>query len=400
MYLKRLINDLIMKKLVKKIKHTCKIVIRNIAKTCMQLFRYICNLCKIIVRPIYRFFINIVYCYCYPSAVIRKLSIKSRWIILAVLSIIFLASGIILNQIWKFNYFFIYIILFYIILVGVVCAEFIFVKSTDKIRALTIGMNGFIKANTFFSKYETSKIYALIPPLVVIIFGFSGTFLFKQVIITPTLIWVLCFFAVVVHLSIIGYLQYVLLFIYIGKIAKDKSNYINLIKPTQHVIPTEIDWLLGLTKLYHVFRSAFFTFGSLFIAAYSCFCFLPGFGVDVNNHLFFLLWTIIFIAIVVLFPLTSILKYQWIKKIVKKVKKSYIDDLKNETLLAGDKIPEWYNTSLQMISNLFTVTVNNLDDYPFKNKAGEVYAYLIAVINFVASIGTAIQFISRILSLA
>lgn len=386
-----------MRALFKKAKKYVKFLIANLFKVSRQLLRSISDCFIKVFKRILQFFESVINYFCHPAKFIRKINNNvALKITLTVICISFLLIGTFFNANWKFNYFYIFYIFFFLILFGSIYSLNTFVKITDEIRSLTINMQGFHDANTFFTRYELSIVYALIPSAVVLVFGVGGTILFESAIVTPTFIWILCLFALVVHLSIIGYLQYVLLLLYIRKIAIDKADYKSLLKPTQHTIPTEVNWVLKLTKLYHKFRSAFFTIGSIYIIAYSCFCFLPGFDVNYHNPMFLILWIIIIMAVVLVFPITAIMEFMYIKKIVKKMKKSYIKDLINETQLFKNEIPDWYSTSLQMISNLFTVSVNNLDDYPIKNRISEVYAYFIALINLIGSIGSVIQLISSV----
>lgn len=339
---------------------------------------------------------RIVLIYCSPSRWQRLIWNKKGITSVLCGVFIFLCIGIVLNGIWVFNLFYLFLALFSIILIVALLAECKYTKSMDAIRALTNHMEGFQETNSFFTKQDLSKIFAIIPCLVVLVFGIGGGLIYGNIVFTPTLIWCLCFFAITVHISIIGYLQYIILFIYLKKIAYNSTPYINLLKSTTHFIPSEVDWLQQLAKISHMYRNIFFSLGSLYIFAFACFCFIPVFNVAIGHIIFFILWGIIFSAIVVLFPLVSILEFYWIKMIVKKVKQSYIKDLIKESSMFEDAMPKWINPSINMMKNVFASTINNSQSYPVPNKLGISYAVIVAVINLIASIATVIEFAQKI----
>ena len=73
--------------------------------------------------------------------------------------------------------------------------------------------------------------------------------MFGAIRLTPTLIWMVVLFVVVVYISIIGYLQYIVLAIYIYNLAHGSGDYRNLPKSAVECIPAQLEWIQALTRL-------------------------------------------------------------------------------------------------------------------------------------------------------
>ena len=142
-------------------------------------------------------------------------------------------------------------------------------------------------------------------------------------------------------------------------LVRDTSRYKHLTKASIHQIPAELDWLKKVAQLSHYYRTTFFTLGSLYIAAFSIFCFYPAFNVSLNHPFFYILWIIIFGAIVVTFPLVSYLEYTWIKQIVKRVKDSYIFDLVEEYHIEELNAKGELKVAAKMTEWVFAATIQN-----------------------------------------
>lgn len=308
--------------------------------------------------------------------------------VLSSILLLYLIIGSYLNSRYPFPKFYIFLGLFVSIFLITTLAEKRHSFILHEIRGLTIPDKGFNAANSIYSKLETSNIFLCTPLGVVLVFGVLGVAVFGAVQFSATLLWCLIFFSVVVYISIVGYIQYVALFIYIWKISGKEVIITNQVKAKIHSMPIEVDWLQKLTKLSHLYRTAFFTIGSLYIISFGVFCYHPAFETR-NDHVFtYILWAIIFLAIVIVFPLISIIEYYLIKKIVKKVKQSYINDLIEEYDLCLVKSPQWVKKHATMLTNIFTVAVENTGDYPIPNRLSASYAFVIAILNLLGSIVT------------
>lgn len=216
--------------------------------------------------------------------------------------------------------------------------------------------------------------------------------MFGAMQLTPTLIWVLILFFFVVYISIIGYLQYIVLAIYIRNLSNSSGDYRRLPKTMVECIPAQLEWLQNLTKLSHTYRSVFFTLGSAYIIAYGAFCWLPEMHANTESPAFFLMWGIIALVIVLLFPVVSVLEYQWIKKIVEQLKACYIKDLTTEKRLKEKGSTYILTPSFErLVQTLCATQILNSKDYPLKSVWTTVYALFLSAFNFIAMIASILQ---------
>lgn len=146
--------------------------------------------------------------------------------------------------------------------------------------------------------------------------------MFGALELNPALCWILCLFSIVVYISIVGYLQYMSLFLYVIKLADSKNTYPNKQLEVAEDITVELEWLQNLTKLCRIYRCAFFLLGSLYILAFGLFCFLPKMATNTNTAWFFILWSIISIAIVIAFSITALIEQKKIKVIALRIKEN------------------------------------------------------------------------------
>lgn len=311
----------------------------------------------------------------------------------------YLLLGIVLNCIWPFPAF------------AAFCPLFIFIGGlglwsilyfSRRIGSIIIELSdqpAAKKANTFYySRCEDSILYIVGPLLIVLIFGIGGCSMFGVLQFTPTLIWVLILFATVVYISIIGYIQYIVLSLYIHNLAYGSGEYQQLPKSSVESIPAKLEWLQSLTKLCHTYRTCFFTLGSTYIIAFSGFCWLPQMQASTHSFAFFLLWSIIIVAIVCMFPFVSVLEHHWIKTIVANLKACYIQDLTTERQLQEKadtvKIPSRIQ---DIIYILYAMQILNSQDYPVKSKLTAYYATALSAFNFVAAALTVADGVNTIL---
>lgn len=306
--------------------------------------------------------------------------------------------GVALNYKWEFPHFFEFVLCFSFIGILCLCAITYYSRKINKITAALADQPAAKKANAFFFRYgKESYVYIICPLSIVLIFGIGGCSMFGAMEITPTLIWVLILFAFVVYISIIGYLQYVVLAIYIHNLTRGSGDFRKLPKATVGCIPAQLDWLQDLTKLSHTYRSSFFTLGSAYILAFSAFCWLPEMLAETTSPAFYVLWSIILVVIVFFFPLISILEYRWIKKIVEQLKVSYIKDLTSEKKLDSKfKVTPISPSFQRLIQMLCATQIINSKDYPLKSAWASCYAVFLTLLNLSATILTIAQGITTI----
>ena len=349
--------------------------------------------------------------------------------------IVYLLLGALLNTLWHFPWFWEFTICFVFIgSLGAWAIYYFSIKMASIIGGLSNQPPAINAKHVYSNHFYNSSTYIIVPLVTIVIFGVGGCSMFGAITFTPTLIWVLCLFFIVVYISMVGYISYIALASYICNLAHGKGEYKQLPKEEVGYIPAKIDWLQTLTKLSHAYRAIFFTLGNAFIIAFGSFCWLPGFNANTASPVFYLLWLIIFFAIVVVFPVVSIMEYKWIKQIVSQLKRSFISDLNSENNIAENLKPNNSSTEDSTVSNptvdnlaiakpaianlspekpssadhqsslqqLFkmhgTTQIINSLDYPIKSGWATLYAGVLAILNFAATLLTIMQGISMLSS--
>lgn len=318
---------------------------------------------------------------------------KNRKVQSICLLLMYIITGYTLQHNWPFPYFKTFTMCF--ILIGIV-AIFAIIFFSGKMRSITSAIANqrpAQKANAMYYSYgKKSGYYILLPLIVVCIFGYGGCSIFGSLHVTPTLIWILSLFAVVVYLSIIGYIKYIVLAIYLYKLSASEFMYKKLPKSNIECIPIQLKWIQDLTKLYHTYRSTFFSVGGAYTIAYGAFCWFPEMEVDASHPFFFVLWGIISIAVILIFPVISLLEYQWIKKIVERLKCSYINDLlyEDKHMNTNFKIGSLDVISQKIMTTMYAIQIMDSQDYPIKSLLSTGYSVCITIFNIFASIVTVI----------
>ena len=319
-----------------------------------------------------------------PESWLLKLSVKSPKAVTFLC--VFVVFGAIFQQKYRFPCFYPFVGMF--LFIGLFClfAERYYCKAIQEVTAALRHQECILGANRFITTWGThSPVFVIAPIATLLVFGIGGCLMFGAIELTPTFIWVMLLFSVVVAISIVGYSQYICLAVYIAKLSHCAGRYKGLVKRSTNYIPAGIPWIQELTKLSHIYRATFFTIGCTYILAFSGFCFWPDMEAKTNSICFYILWGIIFVAIVLTFPIISTLEHKWIKQIIQQLKESYIYDLQREQKLLKESQPE------QLISVIVSISARQIldsKDYPLRSVWGVGYAMAITIINFVATITT------------
>lgn len=299
---------------------------------------------------------------------------------------VFVTVGVVFQQKYPFPCFYPFAGMF--LFIGLFClfAERYYCKAIREITAALRHQENTSGANIFITTLGTqSSVFAIAPIVTLLVFGIGGCLMFGAIQLTPTLIWILSLFSAVVIISIVGYCQYICLSIYIVKLSHCTGRYKGIEKGPINYIPAEMPWIQKLTQLSHIYRSTFFTVGCTYIVAFWGFCFWPDMAAKINSLWFYILWAIIFVAIVLAFPVISVLEYKWIKRIIQHLKESYIYDLERERKLLKKSQPE------QLIVAIISISARQIldsKDYPLRSIWGIGYAIAMTFINFMATITT------------
>lgn len=295
------------------------------------------------------------------------------------------------NYKYPFPHFIFFFLIFLFIGVGALEAVLYYNRTIDTVISLTVKEPPCEKARIIIQKYRDLKINWIIPILVIITFGVGGCAIFSNLELTPTFICCLLIFIPVVYISIIGYLKYVYLCIFIYKIAFSPKRYKNLPIMKSAKVPPVINWYKKIESLFIVYQGSFFIFGLLYIIAFAKFCFSPEYGVYINSIIFYFLWGIIFIAVVVTFPAVVHIEKIWIKKIKENIIEYYFLESKKEILFFEQK---------KGFSELVADAIRrNIIEGILMKEEKEIlsiifgaYSKTMSIINFVVSIITIIQF--------
>ena len=307
-----------------------------------------------------------------PNKACKNMMAKHRKTQLTVVICIYTAIGLVLDLIWPFPSFAVFLPLFVFIGALSIWAIFYFQRKMQSIITELSDQDAAKRANIFYLKHwQCSTVYIFGPITVISVFGIGGCSMFGAIKLTPTLIWILGLFFTVVYVSIVGYVLYIALAIYVYHLAAETVAYTRLPKAYIGNIPARLGWLQNLTRLCHTYRTCFFTLGTAYIIAFFCFCRLPSMQAITSSLAFYLLWGIILLAIVIVFPLVSLLEHIWIKKIVAKLN-SYQNTL----------IPKYTQSA---IDTIYIVQILNSSDYPLKSRLAAYYAITMAFLNFVGT---------------
>lgn len=322
----------------------------------------------------------------------RSLSLGKKSLTI-VTALLFFIIGIILNFIWVFPNFILYVLCFTTILFISSTAIRKFYREMKKLCVDVTSYEPFESANYFYlTKTNSSIIYILFPLFFVFAFGVGGVFIYSSISITPTLIWCLIYFAIVVYNSMLAYLQYIRCAVYIYKAANNELSFKKIISPDKEELPPNLIWINRMTKISHSIRNMFFGVGVLYIIAFAVFCFSKDYNVRIDATTFYFLWAIIFVFIVLVFPIVTGLNILNIKRIVIKVKDAYIHELLFEeeiisisNVTVGDKIAS-------IMRNYCISIILKTPNYPIKGKLTAVYSLIATLINLIASAATILQY--------
>lgn len=294
---------------------------------------------------------------------------------------IFLILGIIFQQLDPFPYFYLFFAIF--LLIGNICL-FAERHYCEEMQEIILGTQMPSPAKYFMDTTgESSFLFLLVPLSTVALFGAGGCSIFGALTWTPTLIWMLIYFAIVVYISMIGYLQYLFLAVYVRKLSLPGERLTFMNKKGSGFVPADGQWIQRLTKLTHCYRSLFFTLGTVYILAFAAFCYLPAMKADRNAPAFFVLWLTIFAAIVLTFPAVSFGEWQWIKRIVENLKSVYISDLEKECAVLSKSDP---SALPALIRSIRIRQILDSKDYPVLSFWSVGYAAVLSLVNFLASI--------------
>ena len=99
-------------------------------------------------------------------------------------------------------------------------------------------------------------------------------------------------------------------------------------------------------------------------------------------------------VIVLVFPVTSVLEYYWIKSIVDNLKKSFLDDLIKESKSFQKKQCAQKSDNpviAKLVISTYAEQIFTSNDYPVTSKWNTIFAFCMSGLNLVTSIITILQ---------
>lgn len=293
---------------------------------------------------------------------IENLKIHNWIIFLFIITII----GFIINILSPYPWFYGIVSIMCAISTIAIFSERFFLKNFNIILEMISGFGARASSLIIWCKrFERSKFIYYYSGVIIIYFGILGLLLLNNYPSIVSLIYILIFFAIMVFISMIGYIQYIFLALFMFKLAK-------IPKPQKRFsaqIPSNVDWIVKINKLVDIYNISFFVLSMLYIASLYLFCFSPQFGVMVNGLTMFvkvilsLCWGLISLAIGLILPMVYTTEYLLLRKYIKQVKDKHIElvceDLRKDNKnkysiesvlmmirLSPDKPPKNYITSI------------------------------------------------------
>lgn len=291
--------------------------------------------------------------------------------------------GIYANHIYSFPYFYLYQFIFLFIATVSFWSVRYFHKTMNRLHLLMVADDG-CEVNIMFERIRTSTINFLIPPIGGAFFGIQALLLVDIPIWNVSAVYMMLSYVICVLISFMGYLQYVYLKIYVYKLYKGDQ-----LCSYEKEYPAKTEWVRLLAKLASIYRNVLFLLGMTYVLAVYGFITLSKFGVlnkaQTNASYTFLLVCFIicgFVAIVIFFPVSAVIEYSYIKKIIERQKDEYIAELRQQ------------NDSLSVQIAQLIISVRDTPDYPFKDAWGRIFSAITVFVNLGASVATIVQWLS------
>ncbi len=202
---------------------------------------------------------------------------------------------------------------------------------------------------------------------------------------------------IIIALCLIGYMQYVNLI----RLAHDCSKDADQISVYDHTRPHKTEWIVKLASLTNKQSNMFFLVGAGFIALLYLITFTNYYSVSMNEILskagVFYLWAIVTLAIVIMFPIFSLCSYFCIKNLIAKLVDKEIRECNSiQNMAARSRKKQRHLELLQVLGQIKILMLEKTPEYPQKPFVAYAVSYIIAVINFAATVQAAISLVEYI----
>lgn len=284
--------------------------------------------------------------------------------------IIYNSVGIYANYIEPFPLYVYFASLFCFITITAILTIRFYLKQMNLILIEVSGEPKFREAKYEYEKLHNKRIVFIIPFFAIFIYGGTGISMIKSFELNCSMIFALATFVPTVYVSILVYIQYILLAIFIFQTNNCNEKYLSYVEPC----PANSKILQLLSELVSVCRNSFFAIGTAYIIAFGLFSLSNAFGVDVskNNFCLILGWGIIAVAIVAVFPIISLLEKWWMSSIIRNLK-----------TISTQKIQKDFreNNSDKLQASDLIISIWQTPDYPIKESVSWGYGIITTLVN-------------------
>lgn len=202
---------------------------------------------------------------------------------------------------------------------------------------------------------------------------------------------------IIIALCLIGYMQYINLI----RLAHDCSKDADQISIYDHTRPHKTEWIVKLASLTNKQSNMFFLVGTGFIALLYLITFTNYYAVRMDEILsktgVFYLWAIVTLAIVIMFPVFSLCSYFCIKSLITKLVDKEIRECNTiQNMAARSRKKQRHLELLQAMGQIKILMLEKAPEYPQKPFVAYAASYIIAAINFAATVQAAISLVEYI----
>lgn len=325
---------------------------------------------------------------CITNKILDNL-VKINTYIFILVTAAFYGLGIVINFFIKFPKFIFFQSLFMGIFVIAFFSVRYFERQMKDIHRLMSGDRTLFLISDEIYRLRHSALNIIVPPIAGAFFGCLAAQLFNVNIVSLSSFYLIGIYIICVLVSFLGYLQYIYLFVYIQKLGYTTKK-ISLFNKDY---PPNTKWIVLLTKLYSNYQSIFFLLGAAYVFGVIYFVLCGDYKViekitadNIYKILLIIFWGSVFLAIVIFFPISTIIEHWNIKKIIEKLKDQCIVDLNSRMLEHSMSNEE------KMQKSSLIIAITNTPDYPIKDNLAIVFSVFISIINLAASVVAIIEF--------
>ena len=202
---------------------------------------------------------------------------------------------------------------------------------------------------------------------------------------------------IILALCFIGYTQYVNLIMMAHACSKGAGQITRYDRNRPH----KTEWIVKLASLTNKQSNLFFFAGAGFVALLYLITFTEYYDVqldDVSSKIIvFYLWGIVAVAIVIMFPLFSLFSYLSIKNLIAKLVEMEINECASlQNMVKKKKKKQQHLELLQAFNQVKIYMLEKTPVYPQKPLVAYAFSYIIAAINFAATVQAAISLVKYI----